>query len=217
MSNTDSFIDEVAEEVRRDSWLRFLKRWGWVGFVLVIALVGGSSFNEWNKRSIETAGQLFGDSIRVSTEKNESGIKLENIKIDNKRQEVIIANLSASRAVLENRVDDSIKTLTDIVNLSEIPAVYQELAAFKLALLLKDNVSSSLEKRFQAFEDLSVQGSAFRQLAKEQQAIILVEQGKPELAIKILDELSEEAGISAGLKRRVSQLLIVLSSSVKGQ
>ena len=217
MSNTDSFIDEVAEEVRRDSWLRFLKRWGWVGFVLVIALVGGSSFNEWNKRSIETAGQLFGDSILVSTEKNESGIKLENIKIDNKRQEVIIANLSASRAVLENRVDDSIKTLTDIVNLSEIPAVYQELAAFKLALLLKDNVSSSLEKRFQAFEDLSVQGSAFRQLAKEQQAIILVEQGKPELAIKILDELSEEAGISAGLKRRVSQLLIVLSSSVKGQ
>jgi len=217
LSNTDSFIDEVAEEVRRDSWLRFLKRWGWVGFVLVIALVGGSSFNEWNKRSIETAGQLFGDSILVSTEKNESGIKLENIKIDNKRQEVIIANLSASRAVLENRVDDSIKTLTDIVNLSEIPAVYQELAAFKLALLLKDNVSSSLEKRFQAFEDLSVQGSAFRQLAKEQQAIILVEQGKPELAIKILDELSEEAGISAGLKRRVSQLLIVLSSSVKGQ
>ncbi len=217
MSNTDSFIEEVAEEVRRDSWFRFLKRWGWVGFVLVIALVGGSSFNEWNKRSIETAGQLFGDSILVSTKQNDTGVELENIKTDNKRQKIIIANLSASRAVSENRLDDSIKTLTDIVNLSEIPAVYQELAAFKLALLLKDRGLKTLEERFEAFENLSVQGSAFRQLAREQQAIILVEQGKLEMAIKILDELSEEAGVSEGLKRRISQLLIVLNSSVKGQ
>jgi hypothetical protein len=217
LSNTDSFIEEVAEEVRRDSWFRFLKRWGWVGFVLVIALVGGSSFNEWNKRSIETAGQLFGDSILVSTKQNDTGVELENIKTDNKRQKIIIANLSASRAVSENRLDDSIKTLTDIVNLSEIPAVYQELAAFKLALLLKDRGLKTLEERFEAFENLSVQGSAFRQLAREQQAIILVEQGKLEMAIKILDELSEEAGVSEGLKRRISQLLIVLNSSVKGQ
>ena len=125
--------------------------------------------------------------------------------------------MSASRAVSENRLDDSIKTLTDIVNLSEIPAVYQELAAFKLALLLKDRGLKTLEERFEAFENLSVQGSAFRQLAREQQAIILVEQGKLEMAIKILDELSEEAGVSEGLKRRISQLLIVLNSSVKGQ
>jgi len=31
MSQSDSFIDEVTEELRRDQLFRALKRWGWIG------------------------------------------------------------------------------------------------------------------------------------------------------------------------------------------
>ena len=46
MSDTDSFIDEVTEEVRRDRMYLLLRRWGWVGVVAVILIVGGAAFNE---------------------------------------------------------------------------------------------------------------------------------------------------------------------------
>ena len=39
MSDTDSFIDEVTEEVRRDRMYLLLRRWGWVGVVAVVCLL----------------------------------------------------------------------------------------------------------------------------------------------------------------------------------
>ncbi|WP_159075214.1 hypothetical protein [Celeribacter baekdonensis] len=41
MSQTDSFIDEVTEEVRRDKFYAFLRRFGWIGILAVCVLVGG--------------------------------------------------------------------------------------------------------------------------------------------------------------------------------
>lgn len=62
MSDTDSFIDEVTEEVRRDRMYLLLRRWGWVGVAAVALIVGGAAFNEYRK-SRDTAQQDLGDSI----------------------------------------------------------------------------------------------------------------------------------------------------------
>ena len=40
MSNPDSFIDEVTEEVRRDKLFALFRKWGWVGVLLVVVIVG---------------------------------------------------------------------------------------------------------------------------------------------------------------------------------
>ena len=47
MSDTDSFIDEVTEEVRRDRMFNLLRRYGWIAVVAVLLLVGGAAWNEW--------------------------------------------------------------------------------------------------------------------------------------------------------------------------
>ena len=41
MSNPDSFIDEVTEEVRRDRLFAIFRKYGWIGAVLVALIVGG--------------------------------------------------------------------------------------------------------------------------------------------------------------------------------
>ena len=43
MSNPDSFIEEVTEEVRRDRLFALFRKYGWIGVVLVLAIVGGAS------------------------------------------------------------------------------------------------------------------------------------------------------------------------------
>ena len=46
MSDVDSFIDEVSEEVRRERLYIALRRYGWIGVLAVLLLVGGASWRQ---------------------------------------------------------------------------------------------------------------------------------------------------------------------------
>ena len=42
MSDTDSFIDEVSEEIRREKLFKTFRKYGWIGVALVVLVVGGT-------------------------------------------------------------------------------------------------------------------------------------------------------------------------------
>ena len=68
MSETDSFIEEVSEEVRRDRLYGLIRRYGWIAVVGVVAIVGGASWNEYNKAQDRAAAQALGDGIMTALE-----------------------------------------------------------------------------------------------------------------------------------------------------
>ncbi len=49
MSNTDSFIEEVSEAVRRDRLYALMRRYSGLAVALVALIVGGAAYNEWRK------------------------------------------------------------------------------------------------------------------------------------------------------------------------
>ena len=49
MSDSDSFIDEVTEEVRRDRLFGYFRRYGWIAAVVIVVVVGGAAWNEYQK------------------------------------------------------------------------------------------------------------------------------------------------------------------------
>ena len=49
MSQNESFIDEVSEELRRDRLFALFRRWAWLGILIVVVAVGGAAWNEWRK------------------------------------------------------------------------------------------------------------------------------------------------------------------------
>ena len=63
MSDTDSFIDEVNEEVRRDRFYFMLKRYGWIAVLAVILLVGGAAWNEYQKAQARAEAETLGDAM----------------------------------------------------------------------------------------------------------------------------------------------------------
>ena len=216
MSNNESFIQEVSEEVRRDRLYRILKKWGWIGIAVIVALVGGASFNEWNKDSKMNSARNLGDRV-LSAVSNKDPIELKEIETSNISQDIFIKNLLSAILLSDNKLDASKKALEEIRDLPSITKTYRELNAFKLGLLLlkEDNLTS--DERFGVFEEFVEPGSPFRLLAKEQQALILIEQGKLELAIKVLTEISVDSETTASLKRRVTQLRISLGSDPNDQ
>ena len=216
MSNNESFIQEVSEEVRRDRLYRILKKWGWIGIAVIVALVGGASFNEWNKDSKMNSARNLGDRV-LSAVGNKDPIELKDIETSNLSQDIFIKNLLSAILLSDNKLDASKKALEEIRDLPSITKTYRELNAFKLGLLLlkEDNLTS--DERFGVFEEFVEPGSPFRLLAKEQQALLLIEQGKLELAIKALSEISVDSETTASLKRRVTQLRISLGGDPNDQ
>ena len=211
MSNNESFMQEVSEEVRKDRFYRILKKWGWVGIALIVALVGGASFNEWNKDSKINSARNLGDRVLAAIASKDV-IDLKEIEIKNVSQDIFIKNLMSAILFSDDKLDASKKALEEIGGIPGITKTYKDLNAFKLGLLLLKSGNLTGEERFGVFEALVEPGSPFRSLAKEQQALILIEQGKIELAIKTLVEITDDSETTDTLRRRVTQLRISLGS-----
>ena len=77
MSETDSFITEVSEEVRRDKLFVLMRKYGWIGILAVLLLVGWATYNEWAKARDMAAAQKFGDSLLQALELDDSGARAQ--------------------------------------------------------------------------------------------------------------------------------------------
>ena len=71
MSQSDSFIDEVTEEVRRDKLFATFKKYGWIAILLVLVIVGAAAWNEYRRAKETAAAEAFGDAMLAALEQGE--------------------------------------------------------------------------------------------------------------------------------------------------
>lgn len=212
MSNTDSFIEEVTEEVRRDKLYQTLKKWGWIGGVAVLLIVGGAAFNEYRKARNASSAQAFGDSLLSGMQADDEGAALASLTPDDPSQQAIARHLAAAAALESDATDTALSELEAASELADAPQIYRDLAQFKLALALPPDRSA--EERLAAFEAMTAPGAAFRLLSLEQMALIEIENGNRDAAISQLLSLLEEAGVTPGLQRRASELIVALGGEL---
>lgn len=212
MSNTDSFIEEVTEEVRKDRMFGLLRKWGWVGIVAVLLIVGGATFNEWRKASVRAEAESFGDALLAAIEANDNGTSLAAIETANPGQTALAGHLTAADALSSGETEAGIAALDKVVAAGDAPAIYTALAALKKALALPP--TTPIADRRTAFETLAAPGAPFQLLAQEQLALISAEEGNPEQAITLLRGVLNSAAITPGLQRRASELIVALGGDL---
>ena len=213
MSDTDSFIEEVTEEVRRDRLFGLLRRYGWIAITVVVVLVGGAAYNEWQKAKTEAAAQAFGDAILTALEENDDAdrrVALSGIQADTPRQQALVAMFMAQEAEPgENGVTQSLETLSQA---AELPQVYQELALLKF--VMRPDSGLSPDEKMARLAPLTIPGAPYRLLALEQTALAEVAKGETDAALERLQSILGEDQVSQGLRRRVSQLIIALGGTL---
>ncbi|SFR47436.1 hypothetical protein [Litoreibacter janthinus] len=212
MSQTDSFIEEVTEEVRRDRLFAMIKKWGWVAVAAVLLIVGSAAYNEYRKATIKSEAEAFGDALLAGIDADDAGATLATVPTANPQQAAIAGHLAAADALSGDKSDAGLAGLDKVIATDGAPEVYVALAKFKRALALPPE--TPVEERRAAFEALATPGAPFQPLAEEQLALIAAETGNTDEAITILRGLLESAKITAGLQRRASELIVALGGDL---
>ncbi|WP_298847517.1 hypothetical protein [uncultured Ruegeria sp.] len=211
MSDTDSFIDEVTEEVRRDRVYLLLRRWGWVGVVAVVLIVGGAAFNEYRKSRDTAQAQDLGDSILAALSENDSDARasgLRNIEPTSPGGDAVLNMLLSASQVEAGSREDAVNSLKATAVQGDLPEIYRAIASFR-ALLLQSDTLSGADRR-QQFEALAAPGAPLRLLAEEQLALIDVSEGNVDTALNRLQALRQDAEVSIDLQQRAAQLIVAL-------
>jgi len=211
MSDVDSFIEEVTEEVRRDRLFLLLRRWGWIGVLAVVLIVGGAAFNEIRKARATSQAEELGDAILSALAQNDSAARSANLaEIAAETpggSAVLNMLLSASQVEADSR-QDAVDSLNAIATQGDLPEIYRAIATFK-ALLLQSESMPAVDRR-QQFEALAAPGAPLRLLAEEQLALIDVSEGNVDAAIERLQALRQDAEIGVDLQQRAAQLIVAL-------
>jgi hypothetical protein len=212
VSNPDSFIEEVTEEVRRDRLFAAFRKYGWIGGLVVLGIVGGAAWNEWQKNQAAARAQGFGDAM---LEALDTGGAVE-------RREAMAAvpadgNQIAIRTLMlaSDPADDkaaALAALDALIADAAQPEIYRDMAQLRRVMVA--GADMPLTDRRTALEGISAPGRAFRTLAAEQLAYLLIEEGKKDEAIAALSALMQDQEAPQGLRGRAGQVIVALGGKL---
>jgi hypothetical protein len=209
LSETDSFIDEVTEEVRRDRLFALMRRYGWIGIVAVLAIVGGAAFNEWQKARAEAEAQGFGDSVLAAMEAEDRSAALGAISAQGGRAGVL-ALIEAAEAADAGNSAEALEQLAAVAADSTLPQSLRDLARLKSVIVAGPQMDAA--ERDATLATLAAPGAPYRLLALEQQALVLVAAEQTDEAVALLRQILSEAGLTAGLQQRATELIVALGA-----
>jgi len=207
MSDTDGFIAEVTEDVRRDRLFRLFRRFGWIPALVILVLVSGTAYNEWSKSKIAELAQVRGDALRNAldiTDELSRNVALNEIATQDLNH--IIEKFIAAGADMES----SINFLQEIAANTDQPSFIRDLARLKLTLI-PDALTN--EDILTVLNDLSAPGGIYRNAAIEILVAYELEQGNVDTALDLLQAHIMDAEASSMQVRRMSELVVALGSA----
>ena len=202
MSENESFIDEVTEEVRRDKLYLLLKRYGWVPVIVIITVILTSIFIEIRNNAkvieAENLGDLLASSLSGDTE-----VKAILSNDTSSTPKSLIALLLEAK-ILENKLEyqTAIAAYQTVLSREEIPTSLRDFVKFKLVLLVKDD-PIGVKK---LIGDLINPDGSFYLLALEQKVLMEIGEKRWNEAIANLNLILADPDVSQGMISRATQI-----------
>lgn len=210
MSETDSFIEEVTEEVRRDRLFALMRRYGWIGVVAILGIVGGAAWTEWTKAQERAKAEGFGDAMLASMGAEDPLAAVGTVAAEPGAQEAVRAMMEAGRMQMAGDAAGAVAALAPVANDPSLPKSLSDLAKLKSALIGAETMDAGARKAL--LEELAVPGAPYRPLAMEQQAMAELSAGNQDAALALLKQILAEAGTTPGLQQRASELMVALGA-----
>lgn len=206
MSNNESFIDEVTEEVRRDQLFAYFKKYGWIAALAVAGIVGGAAWTEYQKASRAAEAQAKGDAILGAMEVNDPAGRADALAALERGP--VSALLEAASFVDLGDIEKARSAFAAVANDATVPQVYRDVAGFKMVLLDAGSLApADLEVALGLYLN---PGHPYRLLAEEQVALSYVRAGGIEAARTKFQSILDDAEVARGLSQRVEGAMVAL-------
>ena len=207
MSDTDSFIDEVTEEVRRDRLFGYFRRYGWIPAVIIVALVGGTAYNEWSKAQLEQAAQVRGDALLDALELEDTAEQAAAFRaIAREEEDALAAKLLAAGVETEQAAD----LLKSVAADEAQPQYIRDLARLKMA---STEGVLSVDEAVAILAELSAPGGIYRNVATELLVAVQLQRGDHAAALELLQAHIKDAEASSEQIQRMAELIVALGAS----
>ncbi len=212
MSESDSFISEVTEEVRRDRLFKTFKKYVWVLVLIVIAIVGGTVYNEVSKNNKEKQARVIGDQMQAAIAASDTGA-LKAIASED-TPAAVLANFQLSSVLAEaDDIEGAVAALMNITGDTDLSRAYTDLAWLKIIMLNGANMAT--EEREDILDALVQETGAYRLLGIEQRALQHIRDGNTDAALDDLARILADETLSQGLRNRAQQLTISLGGTLE--
>ena len=218
MSDTDSFIDEVSEEIRREKLFKTFRKYGWIGIALVVIVVGGTGYREYSRAAEKSASEAFGSDVLAALQQNDPSARvaqLDTITAPNAAAGAMIAMLQAAELSSDREGAAAAAKLEAAALNSDLDNMYRDILNFKRLTTPESGLENN--ERRMGFEQLATPGNPLRLLAEEQLALLDLASGDTEAAVNRLSMLLEDSELTQGLRQRAGQLMIALGQDPNGQ
>lgn len=206
----DSFIDEVTEDLRRDRLFAAFRRYGWIGLLVILAIVGGAAWREYSISAAERDAQAFGDAVIAAEAADDPAAAVASLPVADEGRVALAALLAASAQVEAGEREAAAATLAALADDAGAPQVGRDLARLKLVTIQGADMDPAA--RDATLSELSAAGRPFRLLALEQKAVALVAAGRNEDAVTLIRQIQQEQGMSENQRRRLAEMLITLGA-----
>lgn len=214
MSDSDSFIEEVTEEVRRDQLYKYVRKYGWIAVLLVVGAVGVTGYLEWQKASLASDAQARGDQFAAALDAPEPAARADALAAltPEAGPAAVIVDLRRAAELAEAGDIDGAVAAYDAVASSDAGPIYTELARLKSVIL--QGTAMDAAARQAVLDDLAAPGAIYRPLALEQQAISALAADDKDAAIALYTELVQDSEATDALRNRASQVLVALGAEI---
>ena len=212
MSESDSFIDEVTDAVRQDKLFAAFRKWWWVGALIILAIVGGTAWNAWQKEQAAAEARGFGDQVMAAMNGDDTDAALAKITPDGAGRAAVLKILQGDQAVSAKKPQEAVKFYQEAAAEPGLPASITQLAQLKA--VLAGGSSMDPTTRTQILARLAQPGAPYRPLAMEQQAIDKLASGDKAGAIATATQILQDAGLTPGLQQRATELIVALGGKV---
>lgn len=207
MSESDSFIKEVTEEVRQDRMFRLWKRYAPYVIGAIIAVVGAAAVWNWMEHRRELAaretGGAFLEAELNSIEAQETLIGA----VDGEAEAIAELRLAAALAESDDRAR-AVEIYRSVASRGDLDASYRDLAL--LNALKLEATSGEAEALIDELAPLVEDRAPYRPLALELRGVLYLNSGDVAAAREDLEAALSAPTATGETRRRVSELLAAI-------
>jgi len=214
VSDSDSFIQEVSEEVRRDRMFRLWRRYAPAVLGGVVLVVGATAFNAWRDHSRAAAAQEMGARMIAAGEAAAPAARAEAFLALADAAEGGAATLARLRAAAElaaaGDAGGAAQAYGRIAEAADTEPAFAAFAAYRAAVLAAPQAGAAAT--IATLTPLTAEGGPFRLLALEARAAAHLALGDRAAARADLDAVAADPLATENLRARAREALATLGA-----